>query len=262
MHIRNSMQTRTTTKPEGTAEVQLKKDGQSKKRQHTNVTAKQRASKQHKQIHHQKKPPKTTHTTPTETRLAPTNQQDKETPQDEEKGDNNTGHLHNGSMIVTNKTKAMWRQCLHDVTTINIPHVNTIRPMKTRNAFVTKAIVLVAYLIVHAAENEPMPKISGKFKISPLRHNTNDIEQEIANSGIDYTDAKLRWNGYTSAAIHVGACLSIGSWLANQLAKARNHGTWRIVGNEVHGSTKGLYEPYRDLLRRIGIDVPMKTTSI
>ena len=165
-------------------------------------------------------------------------------------------------IIVTDTTRQMWRQCLQDVRIINIPHVESIRPMKTRNTFVTKMMVLLAYLIVHADDGKPMPTISGKFKINPLKHRTKQMEEEIVSSGMNYVDEKLRWNRYATAGIHVGACLYIGSWLANQLAKARNHGTWRVVGDQVEGCSKGLYEPYRDLLEKIGIHVPTPTATI
>ena len=157
---------------------------------------------------------------------------------------------------ITGMTKTIWRQCLQDVQTLYIPHAMSIRPMKTENVFVTKAIVLLAYLIVHAKQGKPMPKISGKFKIDPLRHRIHDMEEEILRSGIDYINNKLKWNTYTSPEIHIGACLSIGSWLANQLHKARHHGTWKVVDGHALGSPRGLYEPYRDLLQKIGINVP------
>ena len=164
--------------------------------------------------------------------------------------------------IVTDTIKATWRQCLQEVRSINIPYANDIRPMKTRNAFVTKAVVFIAYLVVHAEDGKPIPKISGKFRLSPLRHNMTEMAKEIVNSGVDYIDEKFTWNGYVSADVHVLSCLTIGSWLANQLAKAKNHGTWTIIGNHVVGSTKGLYEPYKQLFEKVGIDVPMKAASI
>ena len=164
----------------------------------------------------------------------------------------------NSGSIVTATEKAIWRQCLKDVTAINIPQATSLRPMKTRNAFVTRAVVLFAYLIVHAEEGKPMPKFSGKFKIDPVKHRTGEMEEEITGSGVDYVDSKLKWNDYGSAKIHIGACKGIGSWLANQLHKARQHGTWKVVGAEVVGSTKGLYEPYRNLLQKAGIDIPVE----
>lgn len=163
--------------------------------------------------------------------------------------------------MVTVETRTVWRQCLVEVGTINIPRVESIRPTKTWNAFVTKAVVLLAFLIVHAEDDKPLPKISGKFKIDPLKHNTNAMENEILNSGIDYVDAKLKWNTFVNAEHHIGGCLSIGCWLANQLTKARKYGTWRITDRRVDGSSKGLYEPYKNLLEKIGIQVPVKPFS-
>ena len=187
-----------------------------------------------------------------------------------EKDQNAATHVRDGqtetenkcNKIVTAEDKTVWRQCLKDVKTIYIPHATSLRPMKTRNAFVTKTIVLLAYLIVHAEEGKPMPRISGKFKIDPVRDETAAMEDEIIQSGVDYVDPKLKWNMYELPRIHIGACLYIGSWLANQLHKAKQHGTWKVVGPEVIGSTKGLYEPYKDLLEKIGIDVPVKTPVI
>ena len=106
-----------------------------------------------------------------------------------------------------------------------------------------------------------MPKLLGKFKIDPVRDRTSDMEREIIQSGVDYVDPKFRWNGYTNVGIHIGACLFIGSWLANQLHKAKIHGTWKVVGGQAVGSTKGLYEPYRTLLQEIGINVPLEEAS-
>ena len=161
--------------------------------------------------------------------------------------------------IITSRTKKIWRQCLKDVQTLYIPNAVAVRPMKTQNAFVTKAIVLLAYLIVHAENNKPLPRISGKFKIDPIRDKTKEMETEIHRSGVDYTNMKLSWNTYTSAAIHIGACLCIGSWLANQLHKAKHYGTWKVIDGQVIGSTKGLYEPYKDLLQKVGITMTFNT---
>ena len=178
---------------------------------------------------------------------------------DDDDNDNNNDGCHDDSNIVTDGKRAIWRQCLKDVQSLYIPDAVSIRPMKTQNAFVTKAIVLLAYLIVHANSGEDVPRISGKFKIDPLTHRTADMEEEIIRSGVDYINTKLKWNTYKSAETHIDACSCIGSWLATQLHKAKHHGTWRVINGKAIGSPKGLYEPYRDLLNKIGIIVPSAT---
>ena len=167
-------------------------------------------------------------------------------------------------MIVTADTRNLWRQCLKDVQSIYIPHVGSVRPKKTRNAFVTRAVVLLAYLIVNAEEGKPVPKIPPKFQFSKKglgQHKMAQMEQELLNSGLNYDDPRMSWNRHVDVNAHIGSCTHLGSWLANTRNKAKYHGTWNIVDVQVVGSTKGLYGPYRDLLMKMGFNVPLAMES-
>lgn len=163
--------------------------------------------------------------------------------------------------IVSPDTRTLWRQCLKDVQHIHIPSVKGIRPTRTRNTFVTWSVVVLAYLIVNAEDGKPIPNISPSFKINQS-NNMDDIEQEIIKGGLDYMDDKMKWNDHDNVNSHLGACTRIGSWLANTRNKAKNHGTWKVVEGHLVGSTHGLYEPYRNLLMKIGFKIPSSTQNL
>ena len=170
---------------------------------------------------------------------------------------NDKQRLHTTSAVVTSATRETWRKCLQDVQTINIPDAPMVRTTRTRNAFVTRVIVLLAYLIVHAEDGKPIPCLSGKFVINEETDNLDNMAQEIVRAGIDYVDKRLKWNSYGSPDVHIRATKSIGSWLGNQLLKVKHHGTWKIVARQVVGSPKGLYKLYKNLLETISINVDM-----
>ena len=81
--------------------------------------------------------------------------------------------------VVNHHSKESWRNSLTHVREIAIPNAPDIRPMKTMNVFVTKATVFLAYLIVNAEINKPLPKLNKKFEIDFFHHRRNVMMQRI-----------------------------------------------------------------------------------
>lgn len=155
-----------------------------------------------------------------------------------------------GPVIVTEDLKNIWRSSLSDVRNINIPNATDTRPMKTMNAFVTKATVFLAYLIVHAQVDSVFPKISKKFQIDFEKHDVDAMCEEIRDSKFSYT---RRWNSSKDPQDHICSNKLIGSWLANSINKVKYNATWKVEEGRVVGNKNGLYEPYKEFLEKIGV---------
>ena len=154
--------------------------------------------------------------------------------------------------VVTEELRDSWRSCLVDIRSISIRHTSELtRPKKTMNSFVTKATVFLAYLIVHAEVGKPFPKIPKRFELDVRKHDFAAMGEEISNSRFNYTG---HWNRYHDPQTHIGCNLTMGTWLANTVNKAKYVGTWNVgESGEITGVKNGLYEPYKELLEKVGI---------
>ena len=154
--------------------------------------------------------------------------------------------------VVTEELRDSWRSCLVDIRSISIRHTSELtRPKKTMNSFVTKATVFLAYLLVHAEVGKPFPKIPKRFELDVRKHDFAAMGEEISKSRFNYTG---HWNRYHDPHTHIGCNLTMGTWLANTVNKAKYVGTWNVgESGEITGVKNGLYEPYKELLEKVGV---------
>ena len=159
-------------------------------------------------------------------------------------------------VVVTEACKEFWRGCMLNVRKIGIPYAPDTRPMRIMNAFVTKATVFLAYLIVHADLGKPFPNISKNFEIKEQSHQIDAMCSVIADSKFPYT---RQWNTTTDPRHHILSNTSIGLWLANSICKVKYNQTWKIEEGRVVGNKNGLYEPYKRFLEDVGVRFPNRT---